>query len=207
MLWIVLLLGALTCARMGLSIAEKNADPPDSRLRTVGEVMESFIIAIVIVFLVIRPFMVQAFYIPSRSMTPTLRENDRILVNKVSYRLREPGRHEVVVFRAPPEACEGEPDGEEKDFIKRVIGLPGDTVEIYGGVIYVNGIPEKEPYILEPPYYDLPPRVIPEGKLFVLGDNRNHSNDSHRWGELDRSRVIGQAVMIFWPPSRAGFIR
>lgn len=207
MLWTVLFVLALTCVRMSLSIAEKQSDPPSLRLRTIGEVMESLIIAVVIVFLVIRPFVVQAFYIPSQSMIPTLRENDRILVNKMSYRLRSPGRHEVVVFRAPPEACEGEPDGEEKDFVKRVIGLPGDTVEIHRGTIYVNGKPEQEPYVLEPPYYDMPPRIIPEGKLFVLGDNRNHSNDSHRWGELDRDRVIGQAVYIFWPPSRAGAIR
>ena len=198
---------ALTCVRAGFSVAEKRAPVPDQRLKTAGEVLESFIIAVVVVFLVVRPFMVQAFYIPSESMTPTLVENDRILVSKMSYRLGKPGRAEVVVFRAPKEALSEPLDGEEKDFVKRIVGLPGDTVEIHGGITYVNGKPMKEPYTKEPVDYDLPPTMVPEGRYFVMGDNRNHSNDSHRWGTLEQDRVIGRAVMVFWPPSRAGFIK
>lgn len=198
---------ALTGVRAGFSVAELRAPLPDRRLKTAGEVLESFIIAVVVVFLVVRPFMVQAFYIPSESMMPTLVENDRILVSKLSYRLGKPGRAEVVVFRAPKEALSEPGDGEEKDFVKRIVGLPGDVVEIHGGIAYINGKPIKEPYTREPIDYDLPPTVVPEGRFFVMGDNRNHSNDSHRWGTLEQDRVIGRAVMVFWPPSRAGIIK
>lgn len=207
MLWIVLLIVALTCVRMSLSIAEKRADPPNPHLRTTGEVLESFIIAVVVIFLVVRPFCLQPFYIPSQSMTPTLEQEDRVLVSKLSYLLGEPKRHEVAVFRAPQAATVGEMDGEEKDFIKRIVGLPGDIVEVRNGVTYVNGAPEQEPYVREPPNYDMPPTVIPPRSYFVMGDNRNHSNDSHHWGVLERNRLIGRATCIFWPPSRAGAIR
>src|SRR2546423_8743028 len=104
--------------RAGCTIAERRVPMPDRRLKTAGEVLESFIIAVVVVFLVVRPFMVQAFYIPSESMTPTLVENDRILVSKLSYRMGKPGRHEVVVFRAPKQALSESSDIEEKDFVK-----------------------------------------------------------------------------------------
>jgi signal peptidase I len=193
--------------RAGFSVAERRMATPDKKLKTAGEVLESFIIAVVVVFLVVRPFMVQAFYIPSESMTPTLVENDRILVSKLSYRLGKPGRHEIVVFRAPKEAV-GEPsDGEEKDFVKRIVGLPGDTVEIHDGKTFVNGKAEPAPFCSEPVNYDMPPTVVPDGRYFVMGDNRNHSNDSHRWGTLEQDRVIGRAVMVFWPLTRAGVLR
>src|SRR5258708_27754795 len=198
---------ALTGMRAGFSVAEKRVPLPDRRLKPAGEVLESFISAVVVVLLVVRHFMVQAFYIPSESMTPTLVENDRILVSKLSYRLGRPGRHDVVVFRAPKEAVGEQAEGEEKDFVKRIVGLPGDTVEIRGGVTYINGKAVKEPFTKEPIDYDLPPTVVPEGRYFVMADNRNHSNDSHRWGTLEQDRVIGRAVMVFWPPSRAGVIR
>jgi signal peptidase I len=197
---------ALTCVRAGFSIAERRLALQGKRLKTAGEVLESFIIAVVVVFLVVRPFMVQAFYIPSESMTPTLVENDRILVSKLSYRMGAPGRHEVVVFRAPKQALSESSDEEEKDFVKRIVGLPGDTIEIHNGKTYVNGKPEPASFCKEPVEYDMAPTVVPEGHYFVMGDNRNHSNDSHRWGTLEQERVIGRAVMVFWPPSRLGLI-
>ncbi len=203
--WIVLLVIALTCVRAGLSLAERRGGERSPRTRFAGEVLESFIIAVVMVFLVLRPFVLQAFYIPSESMQPTLTEDDRILVNKLSYRLGQPARHDVVVFRAPRVAT-GEDEEEEKDFVKRVVGLPGDTVEIHDGITYINGRIDDEPFTKERPFYDLPPFTVPPGKLFVMGDNRNHSNDSHHWGALDEDRLIGRAVFIFWPPSRAGVI-
>ena len=204
--WVVISLMALTGVRAGLSVVERRDLTDPKRLRAWGEVLESFVVALVIVFLVIRPFVVQAFYIPSRSMTPTLTVSDRIIVNKLSYRFREPARHEIVVFRAPKEAARGFDDGDEKDFIKRVVGLPKDTVEIHGGVTFVNGEPDSLACIQEPISYDLPPVTVPDGKLFVLGDNRNHSNDSHCWGLLDRENVIGKAEFVFWPPGRVGEI-
>jgi signal peptidase I len=207
MLWIVLFLITLTCVRFSLSIAEKRSEPPSPTLKATGETLEVAIIAFCVIFLVVRPFVAQAFYIPSLSMAPTLRENDRILVNKLSYRFGNIRRGEVLVFRAPNEASLDPEDAEEKDFVKRVIGLPGDVIEIANGVTYVNGRAQREPYLRESMHYDLDAFTVPEGKLFVMGDNRNHSNDSHRWGALDRGRVIGRAVFVFWPPSRAGAIR
>jgi signal peptidase I len=219
MLWTVCLILAMTTVRMSLSVAERRVPAPSRVARTTGEFLEVGIVALTVVFLVIRPFVAQAFYIPSSSMRPTLREDDRIIVNKLSYWLGQPARHDVVVFRAPREALAAESGGangaaaasesagEETDYIKRVIGLPGDLIEVHHGVVYVNGQAQSEPYCREQPYYELAPYVVPAGKLFVMGDNRNHSNDSHRWGALDKRRLVGRAVCIFWPPSRAGAIR
>jgi signal peptidase I len=211
MVSIVFTLLVLTVLRISLSNAEKRvAEHPNHRIRAAGESVEVLIIATCVVFLVIRPFCAQAFYIPSVSMSPTLQVNDRLLVNKLVYKFTLPKRNDVVVFHAPDKAIEKTVDGpdlEEKDFVKRVIGLPGDTIEVHGGIVYVNGEPHSEAAKPEPPNYDLAPFTVPRGKLFVLGDNRNHSNDSHRWGALDRTEIVGKAVFIFWPPSRVGAIR
>jgi signal peptidase I len=204
--WVVISLLALTGVRAGLSIAERRENRDSDLARAWGEILESFVIAVVIVFLVVRPFVAQAFYIPSRSMAPTLNVSDRIIVNKFAYRLGEPVRHDVVVFRAPKEASRGINE-EEKDFVKRVIGLPGDVIEVHGGTTYINGKPDPLSCLPEPVHYDLPPTTVPEGKLFVLGDNRNHSNDSHAWGVLDRELIIGKAEFVFWPLARVGGIR
>jgi signal peptidase I len=176
------------------------------------ELLDSGLIAFVLVFLLIRPFVVQAFYIPSRSMAPTLVEADRILVNKFVYRLNEPQRGDIIVFDAPRHALYG--DG-RKDFVKRLIGLPGDTIRIKrGDGVYVNGSRLKEPREIPRPDYDWPvdeygmtagePYRVPDGCCFVLGDNRNESNDSHRWSrpELQTEKIIGKAMVIFWPPAR-----
>lgn len=205
--WIVISLLALTGVRAGLSVAERRRAAESDKFRSWGEILESFVVAVVIVFLVVRPFIAQAFYIPSRSMKPTLEVSDRIIVNKLAYRLREPARHEIVVFRAPGVASRQVGDGEEKDFVKRVIGVPGDVVEVHGGVTYVNGKADRLASVEDSINYDMQPVTVPQGKLFVLGDNRNHSNDSHCWGVLDRALVIGKAEWVFWPLGRAGGIR
>ncbi len=186
---------------------EAEADPPapsraDELRASVLEFVDSGLIALVLVFLVIRPFVVQAFYIPSGSMRPTLVEDDKILVSKFIYRFREPQRGDVIVFKAPPQAA-----SDEKDFIKRLVGLPGDVLEVRDGTLYVNGQPQQEPYTAEPPLYDMPPVVVEPGKVFVMGDNRNDSNDSHTWGQLDEKRIRGKAFAVFWPVSRIGLIR
>lgn len=174
--------------------------------KSAAEVVESALIAIVLVFLVIRPFVVQSFYIPSGSMEPTLMERDHILVNKFIFRFREPKRGEVIVFRAPKSWTD---DGIERDYIKRLIGLPGDVIEVRSdGYLYRNGRRVKEPYIKEPIWsYTMGPVKVPKGKVFVLGDNRNNSNDSHRHGFLDRNRIIGKAMFTFYPFNRIGVIR
>jgi len=174
-----------------------------SAAKSAAEIVESALIAIVLVFLIIRPFIVQAFFIPSGSMRPTLLEHDHILVNKFVYRFREPIYGEIVVFKAPPGASN---DGQEKDFIKRLIGKPGDVIEVKDSAVYRNGKRLREPYIKEPPAYEMAPTKVPRGKLFVMGDNRNDSNDSHKWGPLDEKRVIGKAMVRFWPWNRVGLV-
>ncbi len=179
------------------------------------ELLDSGLIAFVLVFLLIRPFVVQAFYIPSRSMAPTLVEHDRILVNKFVYRLNPPQRGDIIVFDAPPQALYG---NGRKDFVKRLIGLPGDTIRIKrGDGVYVNGRRLAEPPEIARPDYDWPLDDygmaaqqlyhVPEDCYFVLGDNRNESNDSHKWTrpELAGDRILGKAMVIFWPPTRVRF--
>ncbi|MCE5323378.1 signal peptidase I [bacterium] len=247
--------------------------------KILAEIAESLALAIGIVFLLIRPFLAQAFYIPSASMVPTFQVNDRILVNKLIYRVREPMRGDVVVFKSPRSAGH---DG--ADYIKRVIAIPGDSVRVTAGYalighipfyhddlrdaiarcgkeedecsvkldgdkifangklvsktsvaaamgkpgasvkivpgrVYLNGKPLDESYTSEDadqPYpNELTPRdwvgtdrggkqivKIPKGRLLVMGDNRNFSDDSRRWGLLDRRRVQGKAMFIFWPFNR-----
>lgn len=256
--------------------------------KSIAEIAESLGVAMALVFLLIRPFIIQAFFIPSASMHPTLLEQDHILVNKFIYRFQEPKFDDIVVFKAPPEATPGQP---EKDFIKRVIGVPGDKVRITAGYVmigdmkythvdlhellsdyakpdedmrvllkgndiyvdgrkltrtevaaaasdpkakikvvpgevYINGKAIKEPYIAEDPdlpypmmsgeratpakwiveYKGKPTVKIPKGRLLVMGDNRNDSNDARFWGLLDRKRILGKAMFIFWPPSRIRWI-
>jgi signal peptidase I len=170
---------------------------------TVKEFSESGIVVLALVFLVIRPFGVQSFYISSGSMENTLQVGERILVNKFIYRVREPRRGDVILFRAPPAASP-----EQKDFVKRVVGLPGDTVEVaLGGEVIVNGQPLPEAYLKEPMNGEMEPVTVPAGHYWVMGDNRNDSSDSRVWGPLERARIFGRADASFWPPARVGLIR
>lgn len=125
------------------------------------------------------------------SMLPTLHDGEFVLVNKLAYRLGTPTRGDIIVFRSTTEA--------NLDLIKRIVGLPGDQVRIGGGRVSVNGQALEEPYINAAPNYSGEWRV-PEGYLFVLGDNRNDSSDSHMWGYLPEANVIGKALLIYWPP-------
>jgi signal peptidase I len=125
------------------------------------------------------------------SMVPTLQDGEYVLVSKLSYRLGEAQHGDIIVFKYP-----GEP---QQDLIKRIIGLPGDSVQVSGSVVSVNGQPLVEPYIAASPVYQGNWQV-PKGYLFVLGDNRNDSSDSHSWGLLPLENVIGKAILIYWPP-------
>jgi signal peptidase I len=329
--WVLVAVGLLLVVRMTLP---RVGALPRQWADSVTEFLESALVALVLVFLVIRPFVIQAFFIPSESMLPTLRPGDRMLVNKFLFRFREPRLGDIVVFRAPPTASPG--DGVEVDFIKRLIGRPGDTIEVIpdtvmvdgkpaaqllareqafpspywrnapprgllvgksatiridgcvvreesdvrmvvspdpeiefrdgsvyvddtaqlhlgsaasyrshgdlapvggspelaGTVIYapqgdqpllvvvkgtsvslrrghvrVNGRVIPEPYVASPPRYVLPPVRVPPGHYFVMGDNRNDSNDSHAWGPLSGRRILGKAMFTFWPPDRVGFVQ
>lgn len=127
----------------------------------------------------------------SISMQPTLFEKDFVLVNKLVYKIGVPERGDIVVFRYPP-------NPETTPYIKRVIGLPGDTIRVTNGEVFANGHPLTEPYIKAPPDYN-GEWVVPTGNLFVLGDNRNNSSDSHHWGMVPLENVIGKAEFIYWP--------
>lgn len=327
--WVLVAVGVLLVLRMALGRARRL---PKAWADSVGEFLESALVALVLVFLVLRPFVVQAFFIPSESMVPTLLPGDRLLVNKFIYRFREPRRGEILVFRAPTEQT----GDNQTDFIKRLIAKPGDTVEVVpdtvmvdgrpavqlvaseqmgphsnylrvppralpigktariwvegnrvleeetprvvvsarpvlgyrngqvtvdgqaqlylgtatayrtldglhevggspelkGTIVYppmgsvpilvvvcgrtvglrpghvrVNGAPLKEPYVAATPRYAMPEVRMGPNQYFLLGDNRNESNDSHAWGPLDGQRILGQAMVIFWPPSRIGLVR
>ncbi|MEM6596962.1 MAG: signal peptidase I [Cyanobacteria bacterium P01_D01_bin.36] len=153
----------------------------------------------------VRFFIAEPRFIPSPSMVPTLAVGDRLLVEKVSYQLHPPSRGDIVVFEPPPQLQEYGYRASQA-FIKRVIGLPGQQVQVNQGKVYVDGQPLAEDYILEAPQYEMPPVAVPAGQLFVMGDNRNDSNDSHVWGFLPIENVIGRAALRFWPLEKAGSV-
>ncbi len=153
---------------------------------------------------VLRAFVVQTFYIPSGSMEPTLMIGDRILVDKLSYHFHPVHRGDIVVFARPP----GELAGPNvKDLVKRVIGLPGDTVSGQGGKVEIDGRPLAEPWL--PPgtqTQPFPPVTVPPGEYFVMGDNRGDSSDSRVFGPIPGRLIVGHVVLRFWPLSRLGFL-
>lgn len=148
----------------------------------------------------IRTFVAEARYIPSGSMLPTLEIDDRLIIDKMGYRFTDPQRGDVVVFSPTEELKKQYKDA----FIKRIIGLPGETVEVTNGKVFVNGEEISEDYIAEKPQYNWGPQTVPEGSYLVLGDNRNNSYDSHYWGFVPRENIIGRATVRFWPPNRIG---
>ena len=156
----------------------------------------------IVLALGIRHFVAEARYIPSGSMEPTLQINDRLVVEKVSYYFNTPERGDIVVFWPPDKLFPNE--GRRDAFIKRVIGLPGETVQVESGRVIVNGQSLKEGYIKAPPEYQWGPETVPPSAYLVLGDNRNSSYDSHSWGFVPQENIIGRAVVRFWPPDRVG---
>ena len=149
-----------------------------------------------LVAFVVKTFLVQAFFIPSGSMLPTLHEDDRVLVNKLSYDLHDVHRGDLVVFERP----EGETVGQIKDLIKRVVALPGERIEQRDGHVYIDD------QLLEEPYLDdgtqttnLEPQTVPEGHVFVMGDNRGDSMDSRVFSAIDEDLIVGRAFVRVWP--------
>jgi signal peptidase I len=204
--------------------AAEEAPPKPSRGRRIGrlarEFVETFVLALLI-FLAVRATL-QNFRVEGSSMDPVLHNGQYLIVNKaiytrinlksisriipfidagdspVRYLFRAPRRGDVVVFRFP-----GNPD---RDFITRIIGEPGDTVEVRDGTVYINGGPLDEPYITSKPTYTYGPAEVPPKQYFVLGDNRNNSYDSHVWGFLPEENIIGQAWLSYWPKADWGLI-
>jgi signal peptidase I len=152
----------------------------------------------------------QAYYLPpSGSMEPTLQNYDRVIVDKLSYRFQKPQRFDIVVFEpndAVIKGCGLPSDKQNISLIKRVIGLPGDRVEISEGITYINGTALPEPYLGKSAEYDLPPTTVPNNAYFVLGDNRNNSCDGHIWGFVPQQNIIGKATLRFWPLAHFGKI-
>jgi signal peptidase I len=168
--------------------------------RAVWEFLHDLSVAVLFCFFLIT-FVAQAFRVQGTSMEPLLADGERIVVNKFLYHFRPIERGDVVVFWYPVDPS--------VSFIKRVVALPGDTIEIRSGRVVVNGVPAKEPYLLES-YRDddnYPATEVRKGYYFVLGDHRRSSNDSRSWGEVPERYIYGSAVVRFWPPRRVGLIR
>ncbi|MDQ1487926.1 MAG: signal peptidase [Actinomycetota bacterium] len=199
-------------------------EPPAKPRSLLRELPVLLLVAFVIAFLV-KTFVAQAFFIPSESMVHTLEVGDRVLVSRVSYHLHEPRRGDIVVFTSPFETqakgsnrsvpsrvihtvleSVGLRQPSTEDFIKRVIGLPGETVEGKNGKILINGRQLVEPYLAEEPVGDFPPKTIPKGQLWVMGDNRNRSSDSRVFGPIKKSKIVGRAILRIWPVTRLGFL-
>jgi signal peptidase I len=141
---------------------------------------------------------IQTFVVVMTSMEPNFHEGQRLVVNKAIYIFGEPERGDVIIFKAP--------SGRQEDFIKRVIGLPGDTIEVRDKAVYVNDVKLDEPYVSSPPTYTLGKQKVPEDSYFVLGDNRNHSNDSHNGWTVPHDNIIGKAWLSTWPPDDWGTV-
>lgn len=183
-------------------------------------------VAAVVIALLIKTFLLQAFYIPSESMLPALKVGDRVLVEKISYRIGEPQRGDVVVFEkdvvvpGPDDDADdslwtdvgdafrglfGFPTAGEQDFIKRVMAVGGDTIQGKSGAVFVNGREVSEPYLPDGTQtLDFGPVEVPDGKIFVMGDNRGNSDDSRRFGPVPVDRVVGHAFILIWPPADFG---
>jgi len=197
----------------------KDQEPLANQENVVAEAFKTIALSALLAF-GIRTFVAEARFIPSGSMLPTLEVHDRLIIDKVSYRFDEPDRGDIVVFNPTDELRR---QNFKDAFIKRVIGLPGDRVEVRGCKrsdpanksfqdcqVYVNGQIIQEDYIQDEPDYQWTPEDInipervPADSYLVLGDNRNNSYDSHFWGYVPREKIIGRAVVRFWPPSRIG---
>lgn len=165
--------------------------------KEIKDFLKDTITVIIIAFVLamfLRNYVIEGREIPTGSMLPTVQLNDRIWVNRFIYRFKEPQRGDIVMFKPPDSVKSTTP------YLKRVIGLPGETVEMKDHKVYINGRALSEPYVAEPVDYTFGPVVVPDNCLLVLGDNRNNSYDSHEWNSwLTEDRLMGKALAVYWP--------
>lgn len=174
--------------------------------------MAELLTASLLIALVARAGIAEPRYIPSESMLPTLAVNDKLIIEKISNYTQTVERGDILVFYAPDEAPPSTWGhslrrlglSRETPLIKRVVALPGETIAIESGRVWINGAPLHEPYLYETPSYSMAPQTVPDGHFFMLGDNRNNSADSHVWGPLPARNVLGHAAFRFWPLERVG---
>jgi signal peptidase I len=174
---------------------EVQASPHSQTGMIIKEIIQTVLLAVVLYFLI--DFVVARVRVENVSMKPTLVPGEFLLVNKLAYKFNDMSRGDIVVFRYPPQPSE--------DYIKRLIGLPGDSIKINKGKVSVNKLLLTEPYIMADPSYDGEWQV-PAGSIFVLGDNRNSSSDSHVWGFVPLNNIMGKAIVIYWPLQNANVL-
>ncbi len=174
---------------------ETATEAPPRRSNLLREIIETALLT-AIIFLLVNTA-TGRFRIEGQSMEPNLHDGEYVIVDKVSYALHAPERGDVIVLLRP------NPD---KDLIKRIIGLPGDTLEVRNGQVYVNGAALTEPYLNQPTNSTIPARQVEPGRYFVMGDNRNNSSDSRSFGSISRSDIVGRAWFVYWPPSDWGAV-
>lgn len=180
------------------TISESGNPPQEKRsglMRFVLDILETLLLSLVL-FAVINAISAR-IRVDGFSMEPTLKSGEFVIVNKLAYKLGNPTLGDVIVFHYPRD-----PD---QEYIKRVIGVPGDRIQISNGQVTINDVPIEEPYIAAAPNYQSE-WTVPEESLFVLGDNRNNSSDSHNWGPVPMENVIGKAFFVYWPPEKWGSI-
>ncbi len=168
--------------------AAPDAPKSSGLVQLILDVLETLLLSIVM-FVVINGLSARV-RVDGFSMNPTLQDGEYVLVNRLAYKFGAPQRGDIIVFHFPLD--------ESQDLIKRVIGLPGDVIRVQNGMVLVNGEKLNEPYIAEAPLY-AGEWLVPEGSLFVMGDNRNDSSDSHSWGPVTMERIIGKAILVYWP--------
>lgn len=176
---------------------QSDEQPKSRGCAVIRELLETILFTLLIYFLV-RFFVFENYRVEGHSMAPTLADQQYLVVSKLSYRLGEPQRGDIVVFQ--------DPRNPDRKLIKRVIGLPGEVVAIQQGEVFINGQQISESYTNGRGHYSVPSTPIPAGQYYVLGDNRSNSSDSHNWGTLGGDYIVGKAWLSYWPPDLWGIV-